>query len=207
MTFAAWLAFAAASLVLVVIPGPTVVLVVSYALTQGRRVALAVAAGVATGDLVAMTLSLAGLGALLATSAMLFALLKWAGAAYLLSLGIRLWRAKPELATTEEGASERAAGAIFGHAFVVTALNPKSIAFFFAYVPPFIDHSAPLFRQFVVMEATFVFIAACNALAYALLADQMRARIRRPAVLRAVNRAGATCLVGMAAVTAAAART
>jgi threonine/homoserine/homoserine lactone efflux protein len=206
MTLAAWLAFAAASLVLVIIPGPTVVLVVGYALTQGRRVALAVAAGVATGDLVAMTLSLAGLGALLAASATLFTVLKWAGAAYLVYLGIRLWRAKPELAAMEERTGRRPAGAIFGHAFLVTALNPKSIAFFVAFVPQFVDHSAPLFRQFVVMEATFVAIAACNALAYALLADQMRMRIRRPGVLRAINRAGAGCLVGMAAVTAAAAR-
>jgi threonine/homoserine/homoserine lactone efflux protein len=183
-----------------------VVLVVGYALTQGRRVALAVAAGVATGELVAMTLSLAGLGALLAASATLFTVLKWAGAAYLVYLGIRLWRAKPELAAMEVRSGRRPAGAIFGHAFLVTALNPKSIAFFVAFVPQFVDHSAPLFRQFVVMEATFVAIAACNALAYALLADQMRMRIRRPGVLRAINRAGAGCLVGMAAVTAAAAR-
>src|SRR4051812_32598046 len=76
MNFANWLAFAAASIVLLLIPGPTVILVVSYALTQGKRVALAVAAGVALGDFTAMTLSLAGLGALLAASATLFTLLK-----------------------------------------------------------------------------------------------------------------------------------
>lgn len=207
MTFTTWLAFAAASLVLVLIPGPTVVLVVSYALTQGRRVALAVAGGVAAGDFVAMTLSLAGLGALLATSATLFTALKWAGAAYLLYLGIRLWRAEPKLGSLDEGGAPRPARAIFGHAFVVTALNPKSIAFFVAFVPQFIDHSAPLLPQFAIMEATFVFIGACNALAYALAADQMRLRIRRPGVLRAINRTGAACLVGMAAVTASAART
>jgi threonine/homoserine/homoserine lactone efflux protein len=207
MTLATWLAFAAASLVLVVIPGPTVLLVVSYALTQGRRVALAVAAGVATGDFVAMTLSLAGLGALLATSAALFTLLKWAGAVYLLYLGIRLWRAEPSLGTVDESGDRRPARAIFCHAFLVTALNPKSIAFFVAFVPQFVDHSAPLLPQFAIMEATFVLIGAVNALAYALAADQMRLRIRRPAVLRAINRTGATCLVGMAAATAAAGRT
>jgi threonine/homoserine/homoserine lactone efflux protein len=206
MTFATWLAFALASLVLVIIPGPTVLLVVSYALTQGRRVALAVAAGVATGDFVTMTLSLAGLGALLATSATLFTVLKWVGAAYLLYLGVRLWRTEPKLGTMEEGTDHRPAGAIFGHAFLVTALNPKSIAFFVAFVPQFVDHAAPLFPQFAMMEATFVIIGACNALAYALLADQMRLRIRRPGVLRAINRTGATCLVGMAAATAVAAR-
>lgn len=206
MTLATWLAFAAASLVLVIIPGPTVLLVVSYALTQGRRIAVAVAAGVAAGDFVAMTLSLAGLGALLATSAMLFTLLKWAGAAYLLYLGIRLWRAEPKVGEVEESTAYRPARAVCAHAFVVTALNPKGIAFFIAFVPQFIDHSAPLFLQFAVMEATFVFIGAANAFAYALLADQMRLRIRSPLVLRMINRTGATCLVGMAAATAVVAR-
>ncbi|MBN8994835.1 MAG: LysE family translocator [Rhizobiales bacterium] len=201
-----WLAFAAASLVLVIIPGPTVLLVVSYALTQGRRVALAVAAGVAAGDLLAMTLSLAGLGALLATSATLFTVLKWAGAAYLVYLGIRLWRAEPKIGGVEATEDARPARAIFAHAFVVTALNPKSIAFFVAFVPQFIDHSAPILPQFAIMEATFVAIGALNALAYALAADQMRLRIRRPGVLRAINRTGATFLVGMAAATATAAR-
>jgi len=76
MDIATYLAFAAASIVLLMIPGPTVLLVVSYALTQGRRVALATAAGVALDDFTAMTLSLAGLGALLAASATLFTVLK-----------------------------------------------------------------------------------------------------------------------------------
>ena len=97
MSFATWIAFAVASVVLLLIPGPTVLLVVSYALTQGRRIAVAMAAGVALGDFTAMTLSLAGLGALLAASATLFTVLKWVGAAYLVYLGVRLWRAKPVL--------------------------------------------------------------------------------------------------------------
>src|SRR5260221_1539435 len=92
MALATWLTFALASVVLLLIPGPTVLLVVSYALTQGRKVAIAMAAGVALGDFTAMTLSLAGLGALLLTSATLFTVLKWIGAVYLVYLGIRLWR-------------------------------------------------------------------------------------------------------------------
>ena len=97
MDLATWLAFTAASIILLMIPGPTVLLVVSYALTQGRRVALATAAGVALGDFTAMTLSLAGLGALLLASAGLFTALKWVGAAYLVYLGVRLWRSQPRL--------------------------------------------------------------------------------------------------------------
>ena len=92
MTIETWLAFAAASAILLVIPGPTILLVVSYALGQGWRTALPMAIGVALGDFTAMSFSLLGLGALLATSANLFTLFKWAGAAYLIWLGIKLAR-------------------------------------------------------------------------------------------------------------------
>jgi threonine/homoserine/homoserine lactone efflux protein len=203
MSLTAWLAFTAASAVLVLIPGPTVVLVVSYALTQGRRVALATVAGVALGDLVAMTLSLAGLGALLLASATLFSVLKWLGAAYLIYLGIRLWRAEPTVPEATGSAPVLAARQVFAHAFAVTALNPKSIAFFVAFVPQFIDRSAPILPQLVLMEATFVTLGAINALAYALAADGTRGRIRRAGALRWLNRAGASCLVAMGAATAA----
>jgi threonine/homoserine/homoserine lactone efflux protein len=202
MTLAAWFAFAAASTVLLLIPGPTVLLVVSYALTQGRRVALATAAGVALGDFTAMTLSLAGLGALLLASASLFTVLKWIGAAYLVYLGVKLWRARPVLPTVGEIVAGGEARGIFVHAFVVTALNPKSIAFFVAFVPQFIDHQALLLPQLAIMEATFVGLATLNALLFALAADGLRSRIRRPNVLKWLNRAGASCLVGMGAATA-----
>ena len=89
MTVAHWLPFAIASAVLVAIPGPTVLLVVSYALGHGRRYALATTAGVALGDLTAMTASMLGLGVILAVSAGWFTVLKWAGAAYLVFLGLR----------------------------------------------------------------------------------------------------------------------
>lgn len=201
MSLATWFAFTAASIVLLLIPGPTVLLVVSYALAQGRRVAIATSAGVALGDFVAMTLSLAGLGALLLASATLFTALKWIGAAYLVYLGIRLWRAPPLLPATE--AVDAPARGIFGHAFLVTALNPKSLAFFVAFVPQFIDHQAAILPQLAVMEATFVTLAAANALGFALAADQLRLRIGRPSVIRWLNRAGGTCLIGMGAATAA----
>jgi threonine/homoserine/homoserine lactone efflux protein len=206
MTLTLWLAFAAASIVLLLVPGPTVVLVVSYSLSQGRRVALATAAGVAAGDFTAMTLSLVGLGAILGASAASFAVLKWIGAAYLVYLGVRLWRAEPASGALPEQAGKPARG-IFGHAFLVTALNPKSIAFFVAFVPQFIDHGSPLVPQLAVMEATFVSLAALNALGYALAADFLRAQIRRPVVLRWINRVGASFLIAMGAATAATLRT
>lgn len=198
-----WLTFVAASTLLVLIPGPTVLLVLSYALSQGRRVAVATAAGVALGDLVAMTASLAGLGALVLASATLFTALKWLGAAYLVWLGVKLIRSAPKARLGDiPDQAALAPRAIFGHAATVTALNPKSIAFFIAFVPQFIRPAQPLLPQFAILIATFVAIGALNALAYALLADRLRARIRRPGVMQWLTRLGGGTLIGMGVLTA-----
>jgi len=199
-----WLAFVAASIALLLIPGPTVLLILSYALSQGRRVALATVAGVTLGDFLAMSASLAGLGALVLASATLFTGLKWIGAAYLAYLGVRLWRSAGSVGFGALGEAEALpARAVFGHAVLVTALNPKSIAFFVAFVPQFVDPAAPLGRQFVVLIATFVGLAGLNTLVWALLADRMRARIGRPRVIAGLSRAGGVALIGMGVATAA----
>src|SRR4051812_1040291 len=138
MTFETWLAFTAASAILVLIPGPTVLLVVSYSLGQGWRTALPMAIGVALGDFTAMTLSMLGVGALLAASATIFTVLKWIGAAYLVWLGIKLWRAGGTLAA-EPRRSAASSARMLGHAWLVTALNPKSLTFFVAFLPQFLD--------------------------------------------------------------------
>ncbi|WP_417628691.1 LysE family translocator [Pararhodobacter aggregans] len=204
-----WFAFVAASVVLLLIPGPTVLLILSYALSQGRRVALATVAGVTLGDFLAMSASLMGLGALVLASATLFTVLKWVGAVYLVYLGVQLWRSAGRGAALGALAETTAlpARAVFGHAAVVTALNPKSIAFFVAFVPQFVDPAAPLVPQFAILIATFVGLAGLNTLAYALLADRMRAKIGRPGVITGLSRAGGVALVGMGVMTAALRRT
>lgn len=199
MTLDHLLAFAAASAIMLAIPGPTILLVISYALGHGRKVATATVAGVALGDFTAMTASMLGLGALLATSAALFTGLKWIGAAYLIYLGIKLWRA-PVGATVDE-ANEAAPARerplrIFLHTYVVTALNPKSIIFFVAFLPQFLDMSQPLGAQMVIMEITFITLATINAAVYGLMASMARTTIRKPSVQRVVNRAGGSLMIG-----------
>jgi threonine/homoserine/homoserine lactone efflux protein len=201
MTLAHWLPFAIASAILVAIPGPTVLLVISYALGHGRRFALVTTAGVALGDLTSMTASMLGLGVILAASAALFTALKWVGAAYLVYLGIKLWRAPalaaeaPDTADTADTAETRTSR-IFAHAFAVTALNPKSIIFFVAFVPQFIDPHAAAASQIVIFEATFVLLGTLNAFCYAMLASAARRAIRSARVQRIVNRTGGTLLIG-----------
>jgi threonine/homoserine/homoserine lactone efflux protein len=200
MTFETWIAFALAAAAMLAIPGPTILLVVGQSLgAGGRRNALPLVAGVALGDLLAMVLSLAGLGALLAASATAFAALKWAGAAYLVWLGVRLWRAPVEAGAAPPLDARRA----LRRAFVVTALNPKGIAFFVAFVPQFLDPSSPFLPQAALLAATFVGLGALNAAAYALLAGRVSGAVGRPAVRRWLNRAGGTVLVGAGLATAA----
>lgn len=195
MTLAHWLPFAIASAILVAIPGPTVLLVVSYALSHGRRYALATTAGVALGDFTAMTASMLGLGVILAASATLFSMLKWVGAAYLIYLGIKLWRA-PAMIADSADTSETRTGRIVAHAYAVTALNPKGLIFFVAFVPQFIDPHAATLPQIVIFEATFLVLATLNAFGYALLAAAARRAVRSPRVLRVINRTGGSLLIG-----------
>ena len=194
MTLSLWAAFVAASSILLVIPGPTVLLVVSYALGQGWRTALPMAIGVALGDFTAMTLSMLGLGALLAASATLFTALKWIGAAYLVWLGIKLWRAGGTLDATPR-TDKVSAARMLGHAWLVTALNPKSITFFVAFLPAFLDPSADFLSQMIVFETTFLVLAFANAFGYALVASRARRFVGNRRSIAIVNRVGGGLLV------------
>lgn len=203
MTIELYLAYLLATTIVLVVPGPTIMLVVGYALAEGRRGALAIVAGVGLGDLLAATVSLAGLGALLATSATLFTVLKWVGAGYLVWLGIKLWRCEPRLAAPGGEGVRRSDLEKGVHAFVVTALNPKGIAFFIAFLPQFVNKTAPLVPQLILLGATFVALGVLNAALYALLAGSVRERIQRPATLRLINRTGGSVLIGAGLLTAA----
>ncbi len=195
MDFDIWLAFAAASTILVLIPGPTVLLVVSYALGQGWRAALPTAIGVALGDFTAMSFSMLGLGALLQTSATLYLGLKWLGAAYLVWLGIGMWRAGGRFDIAPRQAETRASTMVM-HAWIVTALNPKSLTFFIAFLPQFMDPQGNFWVQMLVFESTFLVLAFANALFYALTASRARQVMGSPRAIRWFNRSGAVLLVG-----------
>lgn len=195
MTLETWLAFVAASAVLLVIPGPTILLVISYSLGQGMRTALPTSIGVALGDFTAMTLSMLGVGALLATSSTLFTIVKFAGAAYLIYLGIKLFRAGGTLEAAPR-LDRASALKMVAHAWLVTALNPKSITFFVAFLPQFLDPSRDFLTQMLVFESTFLVLAFANALGYALVATRARALLASPGSIRMFNRGGGSLLVG-----------
>ena len=192
-----WLAYVATSTVVLAIPGPTILLVLSYSIAHGRKSTLPVVAGVALGDSVAITLSLIGLGTLLAASAFWFTIIKWMGGLYLIYLGLRLLRsaAKPMLlqATQAQQTSPRK---LFINAFLVTALNPKSIVFFIALLPQFISATHPVVPQLWILGVSFVVLATIGATSYALFAASIRRFLASPRAQKAYSYIGGGLLCG-----------
>lgn len=127
MSIEIWVAFVLASCVLLVIPSPTILNVISYSITHGKRANIPLIAAVALGDSTALAFSLAGLGAVLATSAWLFAAVKWAGGLYLIYMGVKLLFAKTDPLPTGKAAPLDSRWKLFGNTWLVTALNPKGI--------------------------------------------------------------------------------
>ncbi|GAB2183737.1 LysE family translocator [Roseibium sp. LAB1] len=201
MTLELFSAYVVATLIVLAIPGPTIMLVVSYALTQGRKSALASVLGVGLGDATAATASLMGLGAILAASATAFTVLKWVGAIYLVWLGIKMWRSRAT-ALGPHQVADVPARKIFWHAYVVTALNPKGIVFFMAFLPHFIAPKAPVVPQLALLGTTFVVLGILNAAVYALAAAALGQKLRNPSLLMLINKVGGAFLISAAAMTA-----
>ncbi len=198
-------AFVVASLVLAATPGAGVFYIVARTLAQGRRAGLASLAGVALGNLANAGAASIGLAALFAVSSPAFTIVRYAGAAYLLYLGIKLLRAgatrQPD--DTIFGAADLAA--IFRDGFVVALLNPKTALFFAAFLPQFVDPTTSALSQNLLLGSLFVLIAAVTDSLYVLTASALRPALLRCSRLRGVGRylsgSALICLGILAAVT------
>jgi len=185
--------FLVASLVLAVTPGPGVIYIVTRSVAQGRRAGVASVAGVALGNFGCAVAASLGLAALFATSAVAFAVVKYAGAAYLIWLGIKALRAKA-VAQATVAAGEVPLWPVFREGCVVALLNPKTAIFFTAFLPQFMTPGiggATAFLQALLLSAMFVFIAAMTDAAYAVLAGAIAPKLSGSARAGGVARATA----------------
>ncbi|WOI43675.1 LysE family translocator [Acidovorax sp. BLS4] len=189
-----WLAFVAASAVMLVIPGPTILTVISYSMSHGRRANVPLVLAVALGDSTALVVSLLGLGALLETSAFWFTAVKWVGGLYLLYLGIRLLRAGISATEIAAPAAPASRWRLFLNTYLVTALNPKGIVFFVAFLPQFLSPAASATQQMGILGVTFVVLAATNATLYAVFAGSARKLLASPRAQRRFHVAGGSLL-------------
>lgn len=153
--------FAGATLLLVASPGPGVLYIVSRSVDQGRRAGLVSMFAIESAEVVYILAAAAGLTALLATSAAALDTLRYGGAAYLILLGIRRWRAPDDQAQRTRPSGRR----VFAQGFVVQLFNPKIAVFFLAYFPQFIDRHAGVAPQVLLLGAIYIAIAcACDAI-------------------------------------------
>ncbi len=178
--------------------------IVGYALGSGRRTALASVAGMAVGNLVAMSLSMAGVGALLAASAFAFAVLKWAGALYLIVLGaFAIARSRGPLSNTAPRTLVRPRVA-FASNVALGTFHPKTIVFFVAFAPQFVSPNDSYAVQAAVLVATFGTVVGCTDTLYALAAAGASRILTRPGAERWTRRAGGGVLIFAGLATAAA---
>jgi len=169
-------AFLLASLVLAATPGPGVVYIVARTLAQGRAAGLASVAGVAMGNLCNALGASLGLAALFALSSVAFTVVKWAGAAYLVYLGLKSLRRSAE-AALPGGFEAPHLKRIFRDGFFVALLNPKTALFFAAFLPQFIDRAASTAVQGAALGAVFVLVAVVTDTSYVMAADLAASRI------------------------------
>ena len=175
-----WITFAIATAILLVIPGPTILTVISYSLSHGKKVCFPLVAAVALGDTVALLLSLIGVGSLLASSVFWFQVVKWVGGLYLIYLGIKLLRNGLNSQAVDLPETKIKGWRLFADTFTVTALNPKGIVFFIAFLPQFVTPGADALQQFSILGSTFVFLGTLNAYLYAQFATAARHWIQSP---------------------------
>ena len=197
-----YFAFVFASIFILASPGPTILLVISHALAHGRSIALAIVGGVIIGDLIAMSFTLIGLGVILSTSAAIFNVMKWIGALYLIWMGWKMIRSSKEASNELAEVSKKSHMTAFRDSAIVTTLNPKSIGFFIAFVPQFINTENSLAPQFIIMTLTFATLGGINAMIYALLAAKLRTTITRSDILIWVHKIGGSMLISLGLLTA-----
>ncbi|PAJ76257.1 lysine transporter LysE [Pseudoalteromonas sp. NBT06-2] len=200
MSIEVWISFLLTSMMLCFTPGPTVFIVIGQSLNHGKKSVIPLITGVLCGDIIAMSISFVGLGALLATSAVLFSALKWIAAGYLVYLGLKAWFTKPH--TKELDTAQKKSGEIFKEALIVTALNPKGIIFFIAFFPLFMNTNNAALPQMLIMGLSFLATSVLSASFYSFFSGYLRSKVNSIKFQIIFDKISGSMLIGSGAVTA-----
>lgn len=192
--FELYIPFVLAATALILMPGPIVTLVIANSLAYGTRTGVATALGASTGNAVLATGGALGLAAVLGLLADVFDIIRWIGAAYLIYLGIKAWRAVPH--TLDDARPMRSRRSVFGQGALVAVTNPKTLFFYAAFFPQFIDPALPATPQLATLSATFVVLATLLDTGYALLAGRLRVYFSDAKRARLKNRLTGALLIG-----------
>lgn len=179
MEFSTWLLYALAAVGLSLTPGPNGLLALTHGALYGAKRTIATILGGSLGFTLVIAISMFGIGALLAASVELLVVLKWLGGAYLVFLGIQVWRSESIADSRQSGRVSVKTAALYRAGLLSAVSNPKGILFFVAFLPQFIDPAGSLLVQFAIMAATFVVIEFIYELLVASLADRIQPWLKR----------------------------
>lgn len=194
-----WLLFIVTAFFVSATPGPNMLLALTHGLHYGLRRTLITCLGLICGLLTIMTASVIGLGALLATSEVLFSMVKYAGAVYLIWIGIKTWRSQPELPTATQTLAAQSGRGLFFRGFLVSLSNPKAFIFFAALFPQFIDARLPQLPQLLILTATFCCIESLWQFIYASSGQHIGGWIKDLKHMRWINRISGSCFIAAGA--------
>lgn len=186
--------FIAAAIALIAMPGPNTTLIVGNAIAYGTSKGLATFAGTMTALVIQLVVIDFGLDATAATMSAWFDRLRWVGVAYLVWLGVREWLTKPESGDASQRPVVRGTS-LYGRGLLVCLSNPKTLAFFAAFLPQFIDRTRPVLPQLVILSVTFVVLALLGDGLFCLLAGRIRPWIVGPRFAALRHRISGTCLL------------
>ena len=195
MNLELFVAFVVATAIMILIPGPSVMLTVAHTMSFGMRRTMVTLVGIVCGIATQLAIALIGMTSFMLLLADWFEVLRWAGVAYLIYLGVQQWRARPE----EEGegaALSRSGRSLFAQGFLVTVANPKSLVFLAAFFPQFVDPAVPLALQLPVLSVSFLVIAFVFTWLWCLPAARAGAWFRGPRRIRLRNRISGGLMMG-----------
>jgi threonine/homoserine/homoserine lactone efflux protein len=187
-----FLAYVLACLMLTIVPGPSVTIIVANSLLHGTRAGMLTVAGTQLGVAVALIVLMLGLTSIVEAMAIWFEWIKLAGAAYLVWLGVKVWRSSGSLGDTTDSTVPR--HGFFWQGFVVVLSNPKLFFFFGAFIPQFIDPSEEILRQIAILGVTFMIVTTTFDSGYAVLAGRARSMWAKHRV-RFLERISGSCLI------------
>ncbi len=188
-----YLGFVAAAVALIAMPGPNTTLIVGNAIAYGTSKGLVTLAGTCTALVIQLVVIDFGLEETVQVMATWFDRLRWLGVAYLVYLGLREWLTKADAGGAEPAAVTH--GSLYGRGLVVCLSNPKTLAFFAAFLPQFVDRTQPVLPQLVILSVTFMILAALGDGIFCLLAGRIRPWIVGPRFARLRHRVSGTCLL------------
>jgi len=196
MALETYIAFVVATIIMILLPGPSVMLTIGHSISHGTRAALLTVAGTSAAIILQLLVTAAGMTSLLLVVAEWFEIIRWLGVAYLIYVGVQYWWASGDDETAAAASSQ--GQRLFWQGFVVSATNPKSLAFYAAFFPQFISVGADIAQQLIILSITFFVIATVLTAGYGILAGNVWQYVTGAATVKLRNRISGTLVMGAA---------